>query len=119
MFTKLKTILTILGMSILLSAGVTLLCSAFNYDDIYENVNVWYKVSTDELDPGVLLALDMRQGYSICDNDLLYIIVNSVDSEEEIILAFPNGGYWSAPGIDTTSMEIQKIFGKLEQDLRK
>ena len=38
---------------------------------------------------------------------------------EEIIVAFPNGDHWRAPEVDTMSVEIQKAFGKLEQDLMR
>ena len=99
--------------------GFILLCFGFDYDDIYKNANVWYKVSSDELNPGEIVALNMSNGYSFCDEYIMYIIVNTIEDDEEVVVAFPNGGRWLAPEIDTVSVEIQKEFGKLEQDLRK
>ena len=106
------------GAGILFGTGITLLCSAFDYNEIYSNVNIWHKVSTDESAPGEVVALDMSRGYSVCGEDAIYLIVNIQNTEEEAVIAFPNGGYWSAPEVDTLSMEIQKEFGKLEQDLK-
>ena len=87
-------------------------------ENMYENANVWYKVSTDELNPGEIVALDMSKGYSMCGEGLVYLIVYTIDTGEETIVAFPDGGYWAVPETDTTSVEIQKHFGKLEQDLK-
>ena len=98
--------------------GVLFICYGFNYDSMYKDANVWYKVSTDELNPGELVAIDMSHGYSECNEGLIYIVANTVDTDEEVIIAFPNGGYWSSPEVDTVSVEIQKEFGKLEQDLK-
>ena len=118
MVTKIKYILLTTGAGVLFCAGALFLYAAFDYDDIYKNANVWYKVSTDELNPGEVVALDMNKGYSACDNGLIYLAVYELDTKEEVMVVFPNGGYWSAPGIDTISIEIQKHFGKLEQDLK-
>mgnify|MGYP006403978017 CR=1 FL=1 len=118
MFTKLKKALLFTGMSLSLGTGIFLLCSVFDYDDMYRNANIWYKISTDKLDPGRLIALDMSEGYAMCEGSSIYIVVRSADGLGEMVVAFPNGSYWSAPKVDTTSLEIQKAFGKLEQDLR-
>ena len=42
-----------------------------------------------------------------------------MDSGEEVVIVFPNGGNWHSEKVDTVSVEIQKHFGKLEEDLRK
>ena len=115
---KLKKILLFTGISLVFGTGLFILCSAFDYDDMYENANVWYKVSTDELNPGEIVALDMSKGYAMCGEDFIYLVVYTLDSKEETIVAFPDGGYWASPEANTTSIEIQKHFGKLEQDLR-
>ena len=99
--------------------GVIMLCFAFDYDGIYKNANVWYKVSSDELNPGEVVALDMSNGYSVCEGSYLYIVMNTVESGEEVVVAFPNGGKWYADKVDTVSVEIQRHFGKLEEYLRK
>mgnify|MGYP004452273935 FL=1 len=119
MVIKVRYLLLVIGSGITCGAGIFFLYGGFDYDNIYENANVWYKVSTDHLNPGEVVALDMSRGYSMCNDGFIYLVVHASDTNEEVIVAFPDGGYWSAPGVDTTSMEIQKHFGKLEQDLRK
>ena len=119
MVLKIKYLLLVAGLGIACGTGIFLLYGGFDYDNIYKNANVWYKVSTDELNPGEIMALDMNRGYSMCDGGVIYLIVNALYTEEEVVVAFPDGGYWMSPAIDTTSIEIQKQFGKLEQDLRK
>ena len=107
-----------MSIKLVITSTVLLLCFAFDYNEIYKNANVWYKVSSDELNPGEIIALDMSEGYSGCDGSLLYLVVNTVEFGEETVIVFPNGGTWSAAKIDTVSVEIQKHFGKLEEDLR-
>jgi len=118
MVIKLKYLLSVIGLGISCGAGIFFLYGGFDYDDIYKNANVWYKVSTDELNPDEVVALDMRKGYSICGEGYVYLIVYTIDAKEETIVGFPDGGYWETPEIDTTSIEIQKHFGKLEEDLK-
>ena len=104
---------------IIIIGSLIIICIAYSYRDLYEDANVWYKVSTDELNPGEVVALDMSQGYSTCDEGVIYIVVREVGMDERIVVVLPDGGYWSAPEVDTVSVEIQRHFGKLEQDLRK
>ena len=118
MVIKIKNLLLVTGLGIACGTGIFFLYGGFDYDNIYKNANVWYKVSTDELNPGEVIVLDMNRGYSVCDGGTIYLIVNTLYTEEEVVVAFPNGGNWMSPAIDTTSMEIQKEFGKLEQDLK-
>ena len=61
----------------------------------------------------------MSKGYSACEGPLIYLMVGTIGSEEETVVVFPNGGYWRTNGIDTVSVEIQKAFGILEQDLKR
>ena len=119
MVTKIKQILLVTGLGITCGVGVFFLYGGFDYDNIYTNANVWYKVSSDELNPGEIIALDMSMGYSSCEGPYIYFVVNTADTGEERIILFPNGGLWHAERVDTISMEIQKHFGKLEEDLRK
>ena len=81
-------------------------------------INVWHKVSTDHLNPGEIVPLDMSEGYSSCDGPYIYIAVRIVDSEEEVVVMFPNGGYWAAPEPDPFLQELQKEFDSLEDYLR-
>ena len=109
-------ILTLLG-GLVLSGVFFLVSPAFPNNPETTEINVWHKVSTDESTIGDIVALDMSKGYSRCDAEYIYIVSYLLDTEEEVIIAFPNGGFWDAPDVDTTSVEIQKHFGKLEQDL--
>ena len=104
---------------LIIVSSIAILCFAFDYDNIYRNANVWYKVSSDPMNPGEIIALDMSKGYATCDERMIYIVINMVGTVEEVVVAFPNGGHWSTPGVDTIAVEIQSEFGKLERDLRK
>ena len=119
MVIKIRHLLLVIGAGIAFGVGVFFLYGGFDYDNIYQNANVWYKVSSDELNPGEIVALDMSKGYSACEGPLIYLMVGTIGSEEETVVVFPNGGYWRTNGIDTVSVEIQKAFGILEQDLKR
>ena len=82
-------------------------------------VNVWHKVSTDESNPGIIVPLDMSKGYSTCDGPFIVMVVRIVDSEEEVMLMFPNDGYWHAPDPDPFLQDLQQEFDGLEDYLRK
>ena len=118
MVIKLRHLLFVIGFGIACGAGIFFLYGGFDYDDIYKNANVWYKVSTDEVNLHKIVALDMSKGYSACDMDYIYLVSYELDTEEEVVVVFPNGDYWRASDIDTLSVEIQKNFGKLERDLK-
>ena len=119
MVIKIKYLLLVVGLGIVGGVGVFLLYGGFDYENIYENANVWYKVSSDELNPGEIVALDMSEGYSSCEGPFIYLMVSTIDSEDETVVVFPNGGYWRTNEVDTVSVEIQKAFGILEQDLKR
>ena len=118
MFTKVKYISIGIAVCLLFGVGTYLSSNGFDYDNIYKNANVWYKVSSDELNPGEISALDMTEGYSKCDDAYIYIAVKVVNSDEIVMVIFPNGGQWYSDTVDTTSIEIQRQFGKLDEDLR-
>ena len=61
--------------------------------------NIWRKVSTDALNPGQILELDMSKGYSFAENGIIYIVEMTIDSSEQIVAGFPNGGYWTAQNL--------------------
>ena len=120
MVIKIRHLLLVIGSGIAFGVGVFFLYGGFDYDRIYENANVWYKVSSDELNPGEIVALDMSGGYSECVGPYIYLLVREVGDEEEgVVVVFPNNGRWHSERVDTTSMEIQKEFGKLEEYLGK
>ena len=119
MFTKVKYISIGIVACLLFGVGTYLSSNGFDYNNIYKNANVWYKVSSDELNPGEIVALDMTEGYSKCDDSFIYIAVKPVGVEEVVMIVFPNGGQWHAEPVHPTSIEIQKHFGQLEKDLRK
>ena len=102
----------------MLIAMLFLSCPAYSKDTKTTEINVWRKVSTDELNPGEIVSLDMSKGYAACEGPFVYIIVRMVDSEEEVVVAFPNGGYWTAPEPDPFLQELQKEFDSLEEYLR-
>jgi len=83
-----------------------------------KEINVWRKVSTDEMNPGEILALDMSKGYAFSDYQFIYIVISPLDSEDQLVVAFPNGGYWTAPKPDPFLQELQKEFDSLEDYLR-
>ena len=112
-----RIVMLVLG-CLTLTAMLFLSCPAYSKPTENTEINVWRKVSTDEMNPGEIVSLDMRKGYAACEGPFIYIIVRMVDSEEEVILAFPNGGYWSAPEPDPFLQELQKEFDSLEEYLR-
>ena len=84
-----------------------------------EPVNVWYKVSSNEEDYGKVIRLDMSGGQSFSDEMFIYIIVKDLTNGDNIIIAFPNGGDWTAatpkdPFLD----ELEKEFKNLEDYLK-
>ena len=81
-------------------------------------INVWHKVSNDELNPGEIVPLDMSEGYTYCEGPYIVMVVGVIDAEDEVIIVFPNGGYWSAPKPDPFLQELQKEFDSLEDYLR-
>ena len=113
-----RFLMILLG-SFAITGMIFLSCSAFPSTLSELKVNIWNKVSTDELNPGEIIALDMSKGYSACDGPIVYIVVRVVDSEEEVVIAFPNGGYWSAPEADPFLQELQREFDNLEEYLKQ
>ena len=83
-----------------------------------ESVNVWYKVSTDDLTYGQIIQLDMSEGQSFSDEMYIYIIVKDLVNDDNIILVFPNGGDWHQKGIDPFLNELEKEFKNLEDYLK-
>ena len=83
-----------------------------------ELVNVWYKVSTDDLTYGQIIQLDMNEGQSFSDEMYIYIIVKDLANDDNIILVFPNGGDWYQKGIDPFLDELEKEFKNLEDYLK-
>ena len=87
-------------------------------EGLMEHVNTWYKISDDEMNPGVLLALNMSRGYSVADMNYIYIIELDKDSME-YTLVFPNGGHWVAPVPDSSLINMQEEFDNLEEYMKK
>ena len=115
----LKKVTLILTSLFVLGTLLVLSCPAYSKDTQTTEINVWRKVSTDELNPGEIVSLDMSKGYAACEGPFVYIVVRMVDSEEEVVIAFPNGGYWTAPEPDPFLQELQKEFDSLEEYLRQ
>ena len=81
-------------------------------------VNVWYKVSTDDLTYGQIIQLDMSVGQSFSDEMYIYIIVKDFANDDNIVLVFPNGGNWEQKGVDPFLDELEKEFKNLEDYLK-
>ena len=96
-----------------------ILCMSLTESKQNTDINVWHKVSTDELNPGLIVPLDMSRGYSACQGPYIAMVVRIVGSEEEVIIMFPNGGYWTAPEPDPFLQALQKEFDSVEDYLRK
>ena len=71
---------------LIIVSSIAILCFAFDYDNIYRNANVWYKVSSDPMNPGEIIALDMSKGYATCDERMIYIVINMVGTVEEVVV---------------------------------
>ena len=78
--------------------------------------NTWYKISTDALNPGELIAVDMSKGYSFAEGGMIYIV--AVVGDDQFTIVFPNGAYWEAPKADAFLMGMQEEFDSLEDYLR-
>ena len=96
-----------------------ILCMSLTDSTQSTEINVWHKVSTDALNPGEIVPLDMSRGYTSCEGQYIAMVVRIVDSEEEVVIVFPNGGYWTAPEPDPFLQELQEEFDSLEDYLRK
>ena len=83
-----------------------------------KEVNVWHKVSTDVLNPGRIVSMDMSQGYAIADRMYIYFITFEIGTGDTIVTVFPNGGHWTSPEPDPFLQEMQKEFDSLEDYLR-
>ena len=80
--------------------------------------NVWYKVSTDDLTYGDVIRLDMSKGQAFSKVVYIYLIVQDLDTQEIIYLAFPNGGYWFAfSKEDSLYLEMEKDIDDLQKYL--
>ena len=113
MLHRLKKTLLFLSGGLLLATVVS-----FTPKDPPKEINVWHKVSDNELNPGEIMPLDMSQGYSFCSGTVMYIIVSEIGSEDEIVVAFPNGGYWISPKPDPFLEELEEEFDSLERYLK-
>ena len=100
---------------ILLVTMFSLSCNMLEAQDCEEPVNVWFKVSNDQSNSnyGQVVALDMSYGYSYTDGAVVYLILNDINTSEQVILTFPIG-YWTVEDKD----EIQKEFESLEEYLK-
>jgi hypothetical protein len=106
-------------------AGIVLVTMLFLSCPVYSNstqdmeINVWNKVSSDELNPGEIVPLDMSHGYSIADPMYIYIVLFEVLTGDTVVVVFPNGGEWTSPEPDPFLTELQKEFDSLEEYLRQ
>jgi hypothetical protein len=79
-------------LGVLCATGVLFLsCSSV------ETTNKWFKVAPDDPTSGGVVVLDMSKGYSYSNGEYILIVVQDSNNNDEIVIAFPNGGYWTAP----------------------
>ena len=99
---------------ILVVTMFSLSCDIVQAQDCVEPINVWFKISNDQANSnyGQVIALDMSEGYSYTDGEVVYLILNDVNTMEQVILTFPIG-HWVVEAKD----EIQKEFDSLEEYL--
>ena len=83
-----------------------------------EPVNVWFKVSTDQATYGQVVKLDMSKGKSFTDGQYIYLIVNDLSTNEQVIVAFPYMGDWVSQEYDPFIDALEKEFKSLEDYLR-
>ena len=62
-----------------------------------DTTNKWFKVTTDEAIPGEVVILNMNRGYSYSNEEYVILVVKDSEHQDQIVIAFPNGGYWEAP----------------------
>ena len=83
-----------------------------------EPINVWFKVSTDQATYGQIVKLDMSKGKSFTDGQYIYLIVNDLSTNEQVIVAFPYMGDWVSQEYDPFIDALEKEFKSLEDYLR-
>ena len=88
-----RIILFVLG--VLCATGILFL-SCPSIDPI-DTTNKWFKVAPDDPTSGGVVILDMSKGYAYSDGPYILIVVQDSENKDEIVIAFPNGGYWTAP----------------------
>ena len=91
---KLVERIILFALGVLCAAGVLFL-SCPSIDPI-ETTNKWFKVATDDTTTGDLVILDMSRGYAYSQHEYILIVVKDSEGYDTVI-AFPNGGYWTAP----------------------
>jgi|TARA_R100001530_G_scaffold135634_1_gene113346 hypothetical protein len=69
---------------------------SYSPEDPIDTVNKWFKVATDEAISGEVVILDMSRGYSYSQAEHIILVVKDSEGYDTVI-AFPNGGYWTAP----------------------
>ena len=114
----LERIVMLIIASIILVTMLFLSCPLYSNSTQNTEINVWHKVSTEELNPGLIVALDMSKGYAFSDGLYIYLVVHPIGEEENIIIMFPNGGYWTSPEPDPFLQELQNEFDSLEEYLK-
>jgi len=90
-----RIILFVLG--VLCATGILFLsCPSVEPIEAIETTNKWFKVATDEAISGEVVILDMSRGYSYSQAEHIILVVKDSEGYDTVI-AFPNGGYWTAP----------------------
>jgi len=90
-----RAIMFILG--VLCAAGILFLSfPRASVPEPIDTANKWFKVATDDASTGDVTILDMSRGYAYSQHEHIIIVVSDSEGYDTMI-AFPNGGYWTAP----------------------
>ena len=92
---KLVERIALLLLGALSTLGILFL--SFPQDDPIDLTNKWFKVATNEAISGEIVILDMSRGYAYTNDEYIILVVKDSENDDEIVVAFPDGGYWEAP----------------------
>ena len=77
--------------------------------EIADCMDSWQKLSNGVGDNGHIVTLDMTQGYSASDGLFIYLVVKDRANGDNIVIAFPDGDYWKAPGIHSRKSRPESV----------
>ena len=84
-------------------------------NECVELTNIWFKVSTERDKIGEIIKLDMSKGQSYSDPYYIYLVVRDMETNDIMVVAFPNGGDWEAPKYNPTIDDMEGDIKDLEK----
>ena len=97
-------------------------------NNVVEHNDVWYRTLPDQDNPGdtLLYKIDMSYGYAFCNGQYIYLIMDRLDEDRHIIIAFENysywyneGSYWITPEKLKENKMIEEEINSLDEYLQK